>query len=122
MIKKHCYNFYLSSKMEAGFPDMVKVTNIKTTYEGRQIKLVHVSLDLAETSKQPAIFIDCGIHAREWVSPAFCLYTIDRLVDEGKVFLVVIPFFWGSVVSYQWIFCVCLLHQKVQNDELKTSL
>jgi len=71
------------TQMEAGFPDMVKVTNVKKTYEGRQIKLVHVSLDLAETSKQPAIFIDCGIHAREWVSPAFCLYTIDRLVDEG---------------------------------------
>ena len=69
--------------MEAGFPDMVKVTNVKTTYEGRHIKLVHVSLDLADMSKQPAIFIDCGIHAREWVSPAFCLYTLDRLVDEG---------------------------------------
>ena len=104
--------------MEAGFPDMVKVTNVKTTYEGRQIKLVHVSLDLAETSKQPAIFIDCGIHAREWVSPAFCLYTIDRLVDEGKVFLVVIPSFCGLVVSDQWTFCVCSLHQKVQNNEL----
>ena len=104
--------------MEAGFPDMVKVTNLKTTYEGRQIKLVHVSLDLAETTKQPAIFIDCGIHAREWVNPAFCLYTIDRLVDEGKVFLDVIPSFRGSIVSDQWTFCVCSLHQNMQNDEL----
>ena len=81
--------------MEAGFPDMVKVTNVKTTYEGRQIKLVHVSLDLAETSKQPAIFIDCGIHAREWVSPAFCLYTLDRLVDEGKISLFFDSFLLG---------------------------
>ena len=97
---------------------MVKVTNIKTTYEGRQIKLVHLSLDLAETSKQPAIFIDCGIHAREWVSPAFCLYTIDRLVDEGKLSLVVISSFWGLVVLDQWTFRVSLLHQKVQKDKL----
>jgi hypothetical protein len=27
-----------------------------------------------------AIFMDCGIHAREWVSTAFCLYAIDRLL------------------------------------------
>lgn len=27
--------------------------------------------------------MDCGIHAREWVSPAFCLYALDRLVEEG---------------------------------------
>ena len=26
--------------------------------------------------------MDCGIHAREWVSPAFCLYAIDQLVED----------------------------------------
>ncbi len=28
--------------------------------------------------------MDCGIHAREWVSPAFCLYVLDRLLDRGS--------------------------------------
>ena len=64
--------------MEAGFPDMVKVTNLKTTYEGRQIKLVHVSLDLAETTKQPAIFIDCGIHGS--AQHFACIRLIDWLM------------------------------------------
>lgn len=26
--------------------------------------------------------MDCGIHAREWISPAFCLYALDQLVEE----------------------------------------
>ena len=30
------------------------------------------------------MFLDCGIHAREWVSPAFCLYVIDRLLDPSE--------------------------------------
>ena len=28
--------------------------------------------------------MDCGIHAREWISPAFCLYAIDRLVERER--------------------------------------
>ena len=63
---------------------MVTVTNLQSTYEGRQIKLVSVSLDPSQKSNRPAIFMDCGIHAREWVSPAFCIYTLDRLVEEGS--------------------------------------
>lgn len=27
----------------------------------------------------PKIFIDCGMHAREWVSHAFCQYFINQL-------------------------------------------
>jgi murein tripeptide amidase MpaA len=36
------------------------------------------------SQKRAAIFIDCGIHAREWISPAFCLYAIDRLLDPSE--------------------------------------
>ena len=44
--------------------------------------MVSVSLDPYKKSNKPAIFMDCGIHAREWVSPAFCLYAIDQLVED----------------------------------------
>ncbi|XP_069745762.1 carboxypeptidase B2 [Narcine bancroftii] len=33
-----------------------------------------------------ALWIDCGIHAREWISPAFCLWLVQYLLDaEDKV-------------------------------------
>ena len=44
--------------------------------------MVSVSLDPFKKSNKPAIFMDCGIHAREWVSPAFCLFALDQLVEE----------------------------------------
>lgn len=61
---------------------MVTVKTLGQTYEGRSIQLVQVSLNPSQ--KRPAIFMDCGIHAREWVSPAFCLYALDRLVRQGS--------------------------------------
>lgn len=27
-------------------------------------------------SEKKAMWIDCGIHAREWISPAFCLWFV----------------------------------------------
>uniref|UniRef100_A0A4W4GMM1 Peptidase M14 domain-containing protein n=2 Tax=Electrophorus electricus TaxID=8005 RepID=A0A4W4GMM1_ELEEL len=32
-------------------------------------------------STKPAIFMDCGIHAREWISPAFCQWFINKAVS-----------------------------------------
>ena len=65
--------------MQSAFPDLVDVKEIGQTYEGRKIHMVSVSSGHAG---KPAIFLDCGIHAREWVSPAFCLYALDQLVEE----------------------------------------
>ena len=70
--------------VEKAFPDLVKVATIGTTYESRSIKIVTVSNAKAVKKSKPAILMDCGIHAREWVSPAFCLYAIDRLVEEER--------------------------------------
>lgn len=28
---------------------------------------------------KPAIFMDCGIHAREWISPAFCQWFVKEV-------------------------------------------
>lgn len=34
--------------------------------------------------KKPMIYIDAGIHAREWAAPATALYIIDQLVTQPK--------------------------------------
>jgi len=60
------------------------VKTIGKTHEGRDIKLVEINF---ENSSLPIIFIECGIHAREWISPASALFIIDKLnqcTEKGK--------------------------------------
>ena len=47
---------------------------------------------------KPLVFITCGIHAREWVSPATCMYLIEQ-VWKLKVVCVIIHFA-TSILSF----------------------
>ncbi|XP_064645161.1 carboxypeptidase B-like [Lineus longissimus] len=53
---------------------------IGQSFEGRDMKLI--KLNTGTSSGKKAIWIDCGIHAREWVSPATCVYMINRFIDD----------------------------------------
>ncbi|XP_053169054.1 mast cell carboxypeptidase A-like isoform X2 [Hemicordylus capensis] len=50
-------------------PKLVSRIQIGNTFEKRPIYLLKVGKGKDSTK---AIFIDCGVHAREWISPAFC--------------------------------------------------
>ncbi|NXC02874.1 CBPB2 Carboxypeptidase, partial [Orthonyx spaldingii] len=56
------------------YPDLLQKIYIGSSYEKRPLYVLKVSKS-KEKSKN-AIWIDCGIHAREWISPAFCLWFI----------------------------------------------
>ncbi|NWI99849.1 CBPB1 Carboxypeptidase, partial [Crypturellus undulatus] len=63
-------------------PDLVSRSVIGETYEGRQMYLLKVGK--SGTNKK-AIFMDCGFHAREWISPAFCQWFVKEAVETyGK--------------------------------------
>ncbi|XP_057647026.1 carboxypeptidase A6 [Chionomys nivalis] len=51
-------------------PGLVQVFSIGRSYEGRPLFI----LQLGKKSRayKRAVWIDCGIHAREWIGPAFC--------------------------------------------------
>ncbi|TKR59978.1 hypothetical protein L596_029580 [Steinernema carpocapsae] len=67
------------------FPDRVQVTSIGKSHENRDIPVIKIStLAKPQTLKKPAIWIDGGIHAREWISPAVVLFMIDQLIGEYK--------------------------------------
>uniref|UniRef100_A0A8C5SQ61 Carboxypeptidase B2 n=1 Tax=Laticauda laticaudata TaxID=8630 RepID=A0A8C5SQ61_LATLA len=55
-----------------GHPDIIQKIHIGYSFDKRPLYV----LKLSHRSKTPknAIWIDCGIHAREWVSPACCLW------------------------------------------------
>ncbi|NXN97447.1 CBPB1 Carboxypeptidase, partial [Rhinopomastus cyanomelas] len=63
-------------------PDLVSRSVIGETYEGRPMYLLKVGKSAAD---KPAILMDCGFHAREWISPAFCQWFVKEAVQTyGK--------------------------------------
>ncbi|XP_026548808.1 mast cell carboxypeptidase A-like, partial [Notechis scutatus] len=63
MAKKHAK---LISRIEIG-----------RTYEERPMYVLKVG---KQSYQKKAIFMDCGIHAREWISPAFCQWFVKEAV------------------------------------------
>ena len=84
-------NDFLShlSKNTANYNPMaglsVSQRSIGTTYEGRPINMLSISLN--DGKKKAAVWLDCGVHSRERVSPAFCLYAINQLVRQPEELL-----------------------------------
>lgn len=56
------------------YPERLQKIYIGSSYEKYPLYVLKVSGE-KQTAKN-AIWIDCGIHAREWISPAFCLWFI----------------------------------------------
>ncbi|XP_076621557.1 carboxypeptidase B isoform X1 [Colletes latitarsis] len=57
--------------------DVASLINIGTSYEGRQMRVLRLSTG---GKTKPAVFIDAGIHAREWIAPVTSLYIVEQLV------------------------------------------
>ncbi|KYN42302.1 Zinc carboxypeptidase A 1, partial [Trachymyrmex septentrionalis] len=62
------------------YPDKVETVVAGKTYEGREIKGVKVSFKAGN----PGIFIESGIHAREWISPATNMYILLQLLTSNN--------------------------------------
>jgi len=66
--------------LESTYPNIVKVFDIGKSSEGRPLHVIRISSGTGSTTK-PAIWIDGGIHAREWISPAVVTFLIQKLVE-----------------------------------------
>ncbi|XP_072897659.1 carboxypeptidase B-like [Hemitrygon akajei] len=69
-----------TAKIAKDSPKLISRLEIGKSYEGRSIYLLQVGKrkDMAK----PAIFLECGIHAREWISPAFCQWFVKEAVES----------------------------------------
>uniref|UniRef100_A0A8D2ZJY6 Carboxypeptidase O n=1 Tax=Scophthalmus maximus TaxID=52904 RepID=A0A8D2ZJY6_SCOMX len=63
-------------------PDVVTIVDYGHTYENRKISLLKIGLSTGE--KKKVIWMDCGIHAREWIAPAFCQYFVRQILQTYK--------------------------------------
>ncbi|KAE9421748.1 hypothetical protein Angca_007260, partial [Angiostrongylus cantonensis] len=68
-------------EIERFYPDKARVINIGTTEEGRSIKGIKIGTDVHQTDKR-VVWIDGGIHAREWAAVHTVIYIIDRLIAD----------------------------------------
>ena len=50
--------------------------------EGRSLNVMKISSPSSNGKVKPAIWIDGGIHAREWISPSSVQYLIYELVEN----------------------------------------
>ena len=65
----------------ADYPSFVSLSQRGKTHEGRKIMMIKIGND-PEAKETRAVWIDAGIHAREWIAPSTALYVIDNLIKE----------------------------------------
>ncbi|XP_017881927.2 carboxypeptidase B-like [Ceratina calcarata] len=73
-------NDYLNYVIKT-YGNVASLINIGNSYEGRAMKVLKLSTG---GNNKPAIFIDGGIHAREWIAPVTVLYIVDTLLANNK--------------------------------------
>lgn len=63
------------------------LTSIGKSFENRDLWMVHVRPnDPSDSEEAGAVWIEAGIHAREWISPAVALHILKELVqDNGSI-------------------------------------
>jgi len=65
------------------YPTLVTIFHVGNSTEGRPLKVMKISTGGAKSDK-PAIWLDGGIHAREWISPATVTYMANELVKQAS--------------------------------------
>ena len=65
-------------------PGHVFVETIGVSRENRKMRVVKVCKGREGCGKKPAMWIDGGMHAREWISPASTTYILYKLLDDKK--------------------------------------
>uniref|UniRef100_A0A914UYZ3 Peptidase M14 carboxypeptidase A domain-containing protein n=1 Tax=Plectus sambesii TaxID=2011161 RepID=A0A914UYZ3_9BILA len=69
------------TKIQEYYPSFTKVIQIGTTHEGRSIVGIKIGNHISNQNKR-VVWIDGGIHAREWASIHTALYFINELVGK----------------------------------------
>ncbi|XP_073805414.1 carboxypeptidase B2 isoform X1 [Danio rerio] len=68
--------YYWINKTSREHSDMVKVILIGSSSEKRPLYVLKLS-GKREEEVNRAMWMDCGIHAREWIAPAFCMWFVN---------------------------------------------
>ncbi|VDO96948.1 unnamed protein product [Soboliphyme baturini] len=65
----------------AYYPNIARVHKLGYSHENRPIEMLQIGYPIDKTDKK-AVFIDAGMHAREWASHSTAVYFIYKLVSS----------------------------------------
>lgn len=71
--------------------DILSIIDIGPSTQGLPIK----GFKISQESNNPTIFLECGIHAREWIAPSSATYIINELVSNA--------FYSSFIRKFNWI-------------------
>jgi hypothetical protein len=74
-----------ADKMADNPQNHIQKLTLGHSWENREL-FVFKFEELTGAVDPPKIFMDCGMHAREWISPAFCQYFVDQLANPTSEF------------------------------------
>ena len=63
------------------FPHIASIEEIGTSYEGRKMRVFKICKN-GVCGKKPAICINSGVHAREWIGPSTVTFIINELLEN----------------------------------------
>jgi murein tripeptide amidase MpaA len=84
-IIEYCFDLQINNyllELAERYPDLVSVESLGLSYENRDMLLIKISS--GGGGHRPAVLVDGGIHAREWIAPAMALYIIHQLVENNS--------------------------------------
>lgn len=61
-------------ELARAYPQRVQIETIGWSTERRELKAFKIGNPSNEVAQKPLIWLDGGIHAREWISPATVLF------------------------------------------------
>ena len=64
------------------YPDKAQIFEIGSSYERRKMHLLRITNNLRVNKK--AVWIDGGIHAREWASPSAVTYLMNEFLQNSQ--------------------------------------
>jgi murein tripeptide amidase MpaA len=62
-------------------PGLVSLVEIATSTEGRHLEALKISSGAGKKS----VWVDCALHAREWIAPPVCLRVIDEVLASPEL-------------------------------------
>ena len=69
-------------RLSKQYSDRLSVLSFGKSFENRDIMAVNMK---SNSGQNRTVVFECGIHAREWISTAFCMWSINKLINDTRL-------------------------------------